>query len=70
MDEPVDLKEAERYRFKLENISSGIIRYCEGEFSKTYISAFSFTFFAMITDYRFQLFANERESDSVRSKAR
>ncbi len=63
------MKEAERYRFKLENLATGIFNYCEGEFCETYISSFSFTLFAMITDYRFRPFVSNKP-ESAKEKIR
>lgn len=66
---PVDMKEAERYRFKLENLETGIFKYCEGEFSEAYIASFSFTLFLMVTDYRFHHYITTN-TDSARELKR
>lgn len=70
MEEPVNFREAERYRFRLENIEGGIVRYHEGEFCKSYVSSFAFSLYLMVTDYRFQPFLNHSKSESSKDRAR
>lgn len=70
MEEPVDFKEAERYRFRLENLEGGIVRYHEGEFCKSYVSSFAFSLYVMVTDYRFHPFINHSKSEASKDRAR
>jgi len=70
MDEPVPFKEAERYRFRIENIEGGIVQYHEGEFCKAYLSSFSFSLHLLITDYRFHPFTKPPHSESAKDRAR
>jgi hypothetical protein len=70
MEEAVTYKEAERYRFRLENIEGGILQYHEGEFCKAYVSSFAFSLYLMVTDYRFHPFTNSLKSESAKDRAR